>query len=110
MNCEGGAFPFAYPVLTQAVEISLNDQTMAIEVRPRAMDTRVEMDAFVACQVNGAADVEKVAREHLAKHKDRPVTPFDPSTYSDVLNPRAVDRMVVASSTGGGGRPAFLHR
>lgn len=85
MNCEGGAFPFAYPVLTQAVEISLNDQTMAIEVRPRAMDTRVEMDAFVACQVTGAADVEKAAREHLAKHKDRPVTPFDPSSYSDVL-------------------------
>lgn len=85
MSCEGGAFPFSYPVLTQAVEISLNDQTMAIEVRPRAMDTRVEMDAFVACQVTGAADVEKAAREHLAKHKDRPVTPFDPSTYSDVL-------------------------
>jgi len=85
MDFQGSSFPFTYPMLTQAVEIALNEQTMAIEVRPRATDTRVEMDAFVACQVNGAADVEKAAREHLAKHKDRPVTPFDPSSHSDVL-------------------------
>lgn len=85
MVFQGSSFPFTYPMLTQAVEIALNEQTMAIEVRPRATDTRVEMDAFVACQVNGAADVEKAAREHLAKHKDRPVTPFDPSSHSDVL-------------------------
>lgn len=85
MNFQGASFPFTYPLLTQAVEISLNEQTMALELRPRATDTRVEMDAFVACQVAGAADVEKAAREHLAKHKDRPVSPFDPSSYSDVL-------------------------
>jgi very-short-patch-repair endonuclease len=85
MDFQGSSFPFTYPMLTQAAEIALNEQTMAIEVRPRATDTRVEMDAFVACQVNGAAEVEKAAREHLAKHKDRPVTPFDPSSYSDVL-------------------------
>lgn len=85
MDFQGAPFSFAYPMLTQAVEIALNEQTMALEVRPRAMDTRVEMDAFVACQVTGAADVEHTAREHLAKHKDRPVSPFDPSSYSDVL-------------------------
>lgn len=91
MSCEHGAFPFTYPVLTQAVEVALNDQTMAIEVRPRATNTRVEMDPFVACQVIGAADLEKAIREHLAKHKDKPVTPFDPSTYSDVLKQAATN-------------------
>jgi len=85
MPYKDGSFPFTYPVLTQAVEINLNEKTMALEVRPRATDTRVEMDAFVACQVLGAADVEKTAREHLAKHAERPVTPFDPGSYSDVL-------------------------
>lgn len=85
MDYQGAPFPYTYPMLTQAAEIALNEQTMALEVRPRATDTRVEMDPFVACQVTGSADVEHTAREHLAKHKDRPVSPFDPSSYSDVL-------------------------
>ncbi|MFZ5557227.1 MAG: AAA domain-containing protein [Pseudomonadota bacterium] len=79
------SFGFEYPLLTQAVEISIDEKSMAIEVRPRATNTRLEFDAFVACQVSGAAEVERIAREHLAKHKEHPVTPFDPSSYSDVL-------------------------
>ena len=82
---EGSKLSFEYPLLTQAVEISLDEQTMALEVRPRATDTRVEMQAIVACQIHGAAEVEKAIREHLQKHKDRPATPFDPSSYADVL-------------------------
>lgn len=85
LSSSDGPVAFEYPVLTQAVEISLDEKTMTVEVRPRATDTRIEMDAFVACQVMGAADVERVARDHLAKSKDRPVTPFDPSSYADVL-------------------------
>ena len=49
---------FEYPLLTQALEISLDERTMALEVRPRSTDTKVEMDAFAACSVNGAAGVE----------------------------------------------------
>jgi len=76
---------FEYPLLTQAIEVSIDEDSMAIELRPRATDTRVELDAFVECQVIGATEVESKAREHLMGHKDRPVTPFDPSSYSDVL-------------------------
>lgn len=85
MSFNGAPFPFSYPLLTQAVEVSLDEQSMVLEVRPRATDTRIEMDAFVACQVVGAADVERAGREHLAHHKEHPVTPFDSSSYSDVL-------------------------
>ena len=82
---EKGEFSFEYPLLTQTIEISLDDQTMAIELRPRATDTRVEFDALTACHVEGAIEVEKAVIAHLNKHKDRPVTPFDPGSYSDVL-------------------------
>jgi very-short-patch-repair endonuclease len=82
---EGASFDFEYPLLTQAAEIALDEITMALEIRPRATDTRVELDAFVSCLVPGAAEVERTAREHLARSKDRPVTPFDPSSYTDVL-------------------------
>lgn len=81
----GSTFPFEYPLLSQVVEISLDGKTMAVEIRPRSTDTRVEMEAFVASKIIGSPDVENAIREHLSKHKDRPVSPFDPSSYSDVL-------------------------
>jgi very-short-patch-repair endonuclease len=85
LQFEGKPLSFEYPLLTQAVEIVLDEQTMVLDIRPRAMDTRVEMDAFIACQVPGAADVEHATREYLASHTDRPVTPFDLSSFSGVL-------------------------
>lgn len=85
MSFQGAPFSFSYPLLTQAVEIFLDEQTMALELRPRVTDTRIEMDAFVACQVIGAADVERAGREYLALHKDRPVSPFDAGSYSALL-------------------------
>ena len=58
---------------------------MSLEVRPRATDTRIELDAFVACSVPGATEVERAAREYLARNKDRPVTPFDSASYTELL-------------------------
>src|ERR1700722_8911800 len=86
LEFDHASFDFEYPLLTQAVEIALDEMTMALEIRPRATDTRVELDAFVSCQIPGAAEVERAAREHLARDRDRPVTPFDPASYTDVLN------------------------
>ena len=85
IDLEGSPVAFEYPLLTQTVEISLDEKSMALELRPRATDTRVELDAFIACQVKGAADVEQTARKHLQQNKEHPVTPFDPASYSDVL-------------------------
>lgn len=76
---------FEYPLLTQAVEIFIDEKSMALEIRPRSTDTRVEMDAFVACSLPGATDVERAIKEQLQRHNERPVTPFDASSYTDVL-------------------------
>jgi len=76
---------FEYPLLTQAMELSIDDRSMAIEIRPRATDTQVELDAFVACQVSGTIEVERSAIAQLSRQKDRPANPFDPGSYSDVL-------------------------
>ncbi len=85
LQFEGTPVEFEYPLLTQAVEISLDEATMALEVRPRATETRVEFDAFIGSQVPGAFDVEREARADLARNKGRPVTPFDASSYVDIL-------------------------
>jgi very-short-patch-repair endonuclease len=82
---DGTPFTFEYPLLSQAVEISLDEKSMAIEVRPRATDTKVEMEAFAASRVSAAPDVENAIRTHLTQHKDKPATPFDSSSFADVL-------------------------
>src|SRR5262249_57488101 len=39
LNFKGTTVAFEYPLLTQAVEIALDAHTLAIQIRPRAMDT-----------------------------------------------------------------------
>jgi hypothetical protein len=85
LKAQKATVAFEYPLLTQTMELSIDDRSMAVEIRPRATDTRVELDAFVACQVAGTVEVERSAIAHLAKQKDRPTTPFDAGSYSDVL-------------------------
>jgi very-short-patch-repair endonuclease len=85
LKTEKGIVEFEYPLLTQAMELSIDDRTMAIEIRPRATETRVELDAFIACQVAGTIEVERNAVTQLSRENDRPATPFDPGSYADVL-------------------------
>jgi very-short-patch-repair endonuclease len=76
---------FQYPLLTQAVELSLDERTLAIELRPRSVDPRFELDAFAACQLSSTADVEKSAKEVLARNADRSISPFDIGSFEHIL-------------------------
>src|SRR5215471_8607266 len=82
---DGREFFFEYPLLTQQVEIALDEETMALEVRPRTIDPRFEADAFVACEIPRAAEVDRIARGHLASTRDKPLNPFDPDSFEDLL-------------------------
>ena len=76
---------FQYPLMTQAVEVSLDERTLAIELRPRSVDPRFEFDAFAACQLSSTAEVEKAAKEALARSADRPISPFDVGSFEHIL-------------------------
>ena len=76
---------YQYPLLTQIVEIDLDTKTHVISVRPRAVVPRLEFDAFGACQVMGAAEVEKQAKLLLESDAERPLTPFDTSSFEPIL-------------------------
>ena len=86
---EGGAgavtVDFQYPLLTQVVEIELDSQTHTLSVRPRAIEPRLEFDAFGACQLPGSADVEKQAKLLMAREAEHPMTPFDISSFEPIL-------------------------
>lgn len=85
LEFKGAKVDFEYPLLTQAMEVGLDEKSLALEVRPRATNTRAEFDAFVACSVTGAADTERAVRQHIERNRERPVTPFDAGSYTDVL-------------------------
>ncbi|KQO27226.1 AAA domain-containing protein [Acidovorax sp. Leaf78] len=76
---------YQYPLLTQVVEIELDPQTHRIAVRPRVAPPRLEFDVFGACQVMGAAEIEKQAKHLLGKESDHSVTPFDVSSFEPIL-------------------------
>src|SRR5688572_32556631 len=40
--------PVAYPVITRLVDLALNERTGTIEVRPRDLEPRVELDFYTA--------------------------------------------------------------
>lgn len=75
---------FDYPLLTQALEILVEPKTMVLELRPRDVGTRVELDAVVACSVRGASEAERALRERVAA-SGVPVSPFDPGSYQPLL-------------------------
>jgi very-short-patch-repair endonuclease len=85
MKSEVGTVDFQYPLLNHTLEIGLNSSNMALEVRPRAVETSAELHGLIACGVEGAAEVEKQVRDLMAARKDRPITPFDTSSCQDVL-------------------------
>jgi very-short-patch-repair endonuclease len=86
---EGADFPsqieFEYPLLTQQMEVGLEESTLALYLRPRATDTRYEGDAFAVCLGRSAAELERTVREQLTRNDALPVTPFAPASYTDVL-------------------------
>jgi very-short-patch-repair endonuclease len=85
-NRESTSFvDFQYPLITHAVEIAIEEKTMAILLRPRAVDPRFEFDAFAACQIMSAPEVEKTAKEALANNPERPITPFDIGSFEYIL-------------------------
>jgi very-short-patch-repair endonuclease len=76
---------YQYPLITQAMEIYIEEQTMAIVLSPRAIDPRFEFDAFSACHVLSVPEVEKTCKESLSRNPEKQITPFDTGSYEHLL-------------------------
>ena len=76
-----------YPLMTQTVELTLDDKTMALEIRPGSQDTRLELDIYAAQDNLGVAKLEVVGKKFL---EAQPImNPADPSTYEPLLRSAA---------------------
>lgn len=73
-----------YPLLTKLVEISLDTNSLALEVRPREADPRLELDPFSEIGNSGVAQVELLSRT-LMHHDNFEFSPFATATLEPVL-------------------------
>ncbi len=73
-----------YPLISQLVELSIDEHSHAMEVRPRSLDARLELDVYTALDNPGVAEVARLGKEHF-KAGDGQVNPFVPSTFEPVL-------------------------
>ena len=73
-----------YPVVGRLVEMSLNPETAEVEIRPRDVDARLEIDWYVSVNNPGVADVEKAAKEFFGQATTT-FSPFDRGTFEPLL-------------------------
>ena len=73
-----------YPVVGRLVEMSLNPETAKVEIRPRDVDARLEIDWYASVDNPGVADLEKAAKEFFGKATTT-FSPFDRGTFEPLL-------------------------
>ncbi|MGH7848355.1 MAG: AAA domain-containing protein, partial [Candidatus Binatia bacterium] len=73
-----------YPLVTRLVEINLNGETAEIEVRPRDVDAKVEVDWYASVDNPGITELERAAKEFFGKASTT-FSPFDRGTFEPLL-------------------------
>ena len=81
-NCNGTVV--RYPLVTQLVEVSLNEATADIEINPRQLAPRLEVDWYASVDNPGLQSLEKTAKEFFATCTNS-FSPYDPSTFEALL-------------------------
>ena len=81
---EGFATPVKHPLLVQPCEVTLNEKTFDLEVRPRDVEPRLEADCYSEMELPGVRQLEAFWRSALATGANR-VNPFEASTFDGTL-------------------------
>jgi hypothetical protein len=68
---EGFGTALKYPLLVQACEISLNEKTFELEVRPRDVEPRLEADCYAEMELPGVKQLEALLAQRIG-HGSQP--------------------------------------
>ncbi len=77
-----------YPLLTQLVEISLDEESMAMEIRPRSTEPRLEVDLYATMNNPGVASLVSTAKTFF-NTTENVLNPFEPSSFEGLLKSAA---------------------
>jgi very-short-patch-repair endonuclease len=78
----------SYPLITRLAEIALNPINSQIEVRPRDVDARIELDWYASVDNPGVSELEKAGKEFF-RSTTRTLSPFDRGTFESLLRTAA---------------------
>ena len=80
-------YPLAvrYPLLVQSCEISLDERTFDLEIRPRDVEPRLELDCYSEMGVPGLPQLEAFWKNALATGTNR-ANPFEESTFKGICD------------------------
>ena len=79
-----------YPLVGRLAEMSLNPVTAEIEIRPREVEARIEVDWYASVDNPGVANLEKAAKEFFGKATTT-FSPFDRGTFEPLLRTAATN-------------------
>lgn len=81
---EGFSKAVKNPLLVQSCELSLNEKTFALEIRPREIEAKLESDCYSEMELPGVRQLDAFWKSTLATGAHR-VNPFEESTFDGVL-------------------------
>ena len=81
---DGFATAVKHPLLVQSCEISLNEQTFELEIRPRDVEPRLEADCYAEMELPGVPQLDSFWKSTSVARADR-INPFEISTFEGVL-------------------------
>jgi phosphopantetheinyl transferase (holo-ACP synthase) len=80
----------SYPLVGRLAEMSLNPVTAEVEIRPRDVDARIEVDWYASVDNPGVSDLEKAAKEFFGEAATT-FSPFDRGTFEPLLRTAATN-------------------
>jgi len=80
----------SYPLVGRLAELSLNPVTAEVEIRPRDVDARIEVDWYASVDNPGVAELEKAAKEFFGKATTT-FSPYDRGTFEPLLRTAATN-------------------
>lgn len=81
-DCSGSTV--SYPLVARLVDLTLDEETGAIEIRPRDLPPRLELDWYASTDNPGVTAVEKAAKEFFQK-AEQTLSPFDRGSFEPLL-------------------------
>jgi len=81
---DGYATPVKHPLLVQACSITLNELSLDLEIRPRDIEPKLEVDCYAEMEIPGVHQLETFWKKVVESSASR-LTPFDASTYEPSL-------------------------
>ena len=73
-----------HPLITRLVDITINEISMAIEIRPRNVESQLELDIYTAVDNLGTPELEKAYKDFTGKITQT-FSPFDSGTFDEIL-------------------------